>query len=85
MGKAKRKLIAARKAYYDYVYDDCDLEEQQPDFETKRIETEMYNTDTAFILQQRLIEYAMENNWPLCEFLDLENVENFIQWMLYET
>jgi len=81
MGKAKRKLMAARKACYERI-DDGRPKEAPPDYKAKKLEAEMYDTDTACILQQRLIAYAEENNWPLCEFLDLENVENFIHWIL---
>lgn len=38
--------------------------------------------NTAILLRSRLIQYAEDNSYPLCEFLDLENVYNFIQWIL---
>ena len=38
--------------------------------------------ETAEILRKRLIEFSDENALPLCEYLDMENTYNFVEWVV---
>lgn len=82
MGKAKRKLNAARKACYDPI-DDGRSQEAPPDYKAERLESEYYDIESSLLIQRRLIEYANKECWPLCEFLDITNTENFMHWILH--
>ncbi len=85
MGKAKRLLNAARKEVFkdinrkynqepDPVYYHDNYDEDQ-DSDTKLI-------DLAYDIRQALFEYANETAYPLCEYLDMDNMINYIEWVL---
>lgn len=38
--------------------------------------------EIAGVLRSRCIQYAEEGSYDLCEFLDINNVENFVNWLL---
>ena len=85
MGKAKRLLNAARKEVFkdinrkynqepDHVYYH-DTHEDDHDSDTKLI-------DLSYDIRQALFEYANETAYPLCEYLDMDNMINYIKWVL---
>ena len=39
--------------------------------------------DISGVVRTRCMNYSEEGSYPLCEFLDVENVENYINWLLY--
>lgn len=81
MGKSKRKLMAARRACYEPIDNGPPPEvPEDPEYE-RRLEEEKI-MDTAILLRTRLIDYAEHGAYPLCEFLDIENVENYVRWVL---
>ena len=81
MGKSKRKLINALRECYEHKDDDDDLMEEPMDLEYEKEECLI---DTAFLIRNRLIRYTEEGAYPLCEFLDYDNVENFLRWVLLQ-
>lgn len=87
MGKAKQKLMDARKACFDNMETDNSshvvIKEEECLDEYDDIEkNEMYLLDTSIMLRKRLIEYADEGSYPLCEYLDIDNVEIYLEWLL---
>lgn len=83
MGKAKRELIEARKAIYE-TPEESTLQEY--DNINKKIENDnIVREDTAVLLRKRLMQYSSNAGLSLCEHLDLENVDSFIQWVLKNT
>lgn len=36
----------------------------------------------ALMIQQQLVEYTTSEAYPICEFLDIVNVENYVKWIL---
>ena len=40
-----------------------------------------YTFETTYILRQRLFEYVEEQCEPLCEFLSLEELDNYVEWL----
>ena len=46
-----------------------------------------YNADEkvhqiAIMIQEQLVEYTTSAAYPICEFLDIINIENYIKWIL---
>jgi hypothetical protein len=81
MGKAKRILIAARKACHEPVND-----KPPPDIPDDpailREEENAYLIETVLLIRERLFEYVNDGCYPMGEFLDFENLENYVQWIL---
>lgn len=38
--------------------------------------------ETSEILRKKLMDFCDENGLPLCEYLDIENTYNFLEWIL---
>ena len=74
MGKSKRQLEKERKKIYNeeiYITSQENIEEKQNDIK-----------ETTILIQKELLRFCNENSWPLCEYLDLQNIENFVEWLL---
>lgn len=80
MGKADRELTEARKSIYEQseelIIQEYDNTEQKIDNENNIRE------DTVLLLKKRLIEYSNNSGLSLCEYLDINNIDNYIQWIL---
>lgn len=82
MGK-KTDLIQARKSCYDDVKDTQHGYHPSIKARTQPIlSNEEILTDTAVLIQQRLFDYTVKHALPLCEYLDIENLENYVLYML---
>ena len=84
MGKSKKKLLIARKDISDelkkqYTREDDYLEEEEEIDEIDEIDTKI---DLGFELRAALIDYSFDNAISMCEYLDQENVVNFLDWIL---
>lgn len=84
MGKAKEKLIVARNVFYEQMDNGKEMEVETEINDDKHIleQEENYIIDTTLLLRRRLLDYVDDEAWPLCEFLDFSNVENYIMWLL---
>ena len=85
MGKIKSDEIIKRKFDKDedqYVNDEfediCDENHQ----ESQKEENENYINETANIIRQKIFEYVNNGFHPLCEYLSIENTENYVKWLL---
>ena len=81
MGKAKRKLMAARADCYDPICDEPPEVHDDPEYK-RQVEEEKI-MDTSVLLRARLMDYTEHGAYPLCEFLDINNVENYVRWVLH--
>lgn len=81
MGRKARLLKEEQNEYYNNEANDHLVDPEQ-DEKLRIQEQEIYDFDTAFLLQQELIKYTVENAWPLCEYLDLVNTKNFVMYLL---
>lgn len=82
MVKSKTKLMESRRNEYDSSNEDSSYEDEIEDSEYLKELKEEHILNTAILLQQRLIQYADDCAYPLCEFLDIKNIENYVQWIL---
>lgn len=84
MGKAKQQLLAARESYYETNQEiEIEIEiELENDEEYIEEEKKYYLLNTSFILRNHLMEYTDNCVLPLCEYLDFNNVENYVNWLL---
>ena len=39
-------------------------------------------TNVAYLIREHIFDYVKEEAYPLCEFLDLTNIENYIRWIM---
>lgn len=81
MGKASRELAEARKACFEVPEEKNDdnnivIPEYNPE------EKHIYRIDTSLLLRKRLIEYSQNAGLSLCEHLDINNVDNFVDWIM---
>jgi hypothetical protein len=74
MGKASRELGLARAAI------NYKTEIAEDESNNKIIHTGFKHEDTSYELQQKIINYTNDNSYSLCEYLDLVNLSNFIEW-----
>tara|TARA_Y100000389_G_C17458512_1_gene519867 strand:+ start:1305 stop:1553 length:249 start_codon:yes stop_codon:yes gene_type:complete len=79
MGKASRQLSEARH----------ELNKEMEENNTEKIINEnniettntSFNNEFAHTVRQEMLEYCDNNSYALCEYLDLENLSNFIFWL----
>ena len=95
MGKATRELKEALKNCYQTENESLKKNGQQQDQQENQDYTnetdydeysdqedeEYYTFETTYILRQRLFEYVEDHCEPLCEFLSLEELDNYIEWL----
>lgn len=61
--------------------DDIEINDED-DQEYKKEESELYINETATIIRQKILDYVDAGTYSLCEYLDIENVENYLLWLL---
>lgn len=85
MGKMKNDEIIKRKfnknedQYANDEFDDICYENNQ---ESQKEENENYINETAILIRQKIFEYVNDGVYPLCEYLSIDNVENYVKWLL---
>jgi hypothetical protein len=65
------------------TYETSDDDEMEMDTTQMHAHTRQTVLEIAGVLRSRCIQYAEEGSYDLCEFLDSDNVENFVNWLLY--
>ena len=80
MGKTSTKLVID-KYYEDETSDDDDDEEFGVDICQENLNKE-YDYDSAVLLYDKIMEYVKEGYYPICEYLNLNDVERFLKWIL---
>lgn len=81
MGKASRELAEARKDCFELPEEKNDDNDVNiPDYKPEK--EYIYRIDTALLLRKRLIEYSQNAGLSLCEHLDINNVDNFVNWIM---
>ena len=85
MGKIKGDEIIKQKfdrdedQYQNDEFEDTCYETQQ---ESQKEENEIYINETAILVRQKIFEYVNDRVHPLCEYLSVDNVENYVRWLL---
>ena len=84
MGKALRNLKKSVKECYEeeYVYEEPE-EEYVHDDDNDEYDEKLINA--SFKIKCALIDYSHDSGLPLCEYLDIENVKNYLVWLLEKT
>lgn len=87
MGKTiKEKPMIKNKFNSDYYFEEDILNdvcsENELDEKYEKEYSELYMTETAMIIRNKILEYTDKNFYPLCEYLNFDNVENYIKWLL---
>lgn len=81
MGKSKQEQD---EKYFDDAEELEILNNEQEISMTEHIKTidEEKIKNASVLLRKRMIEYSKENYLPLCEYLDISNVHNFVTWIM---
>jgi len=85
MGKMKNDEIIKGKfdryeeQYVNYEFDEISSENYQ---ESQKEEDELYINETAILIRQKIFEYVHDGIHPICEYLSIDNVENYVRWLL---
>ena len=85
MGKTKRILNKARKEYFkeleDKLFNQTDeiYEETDDEFEE---DTSIKIDRISNKLRFMIFEYCRENALPMCEYLDIDTMRNYLEWIL---
>jgi len=85
MGKTKCDEIIKRKFDKDedhYVNDEFDDIYYEKNEESQKEENENYINETAILIRQKIFEYVNDGVHPLCEYLSIDNTENYVKWLL---
>ena len=79
----KNKLYSEHYNFEEYVKEDMYCENEN-DFDEKyeKEECDLYISETAIIIRNKILEYTDNNFYPLCEYLNFDNIENYIKWLL---
>ena len=75
----KRKFDKDQDEYANDEFDDICYENHQ---ESQKEENENYINETANIIRQKIFEYVNDGVHPLCEYLSIDNTENYVKWLL---
>ena len=85
MGKARRKLDKARKEIFkeiDHKYGSP----REKDYHSKkgfaREDVNSSIVDLSREIRECLFEYVEHTSYPLCEYLDIDNMTNYIEYLL---
>lgn len=79
MGKAAKQVIEALNDIYKEENNEITLDE--PENSSDEDDTELFEEqveEISMLIKIALIEYSKDNAVHLCEYLNLENVENYI-------
>lgn len=79
MGMSNRNHVSVHGDLYNHTDENneiCDVEPINDDF------TEEYFSDTVYLLHKRLINYLNSYGYPICEFLDIENLSEYVEWYI---
>ena len=84
MGKANKKLAFAlhkehqalsKKYNPDFIVSDNDLIKIKPTHDELVAELSME-------IEKKILTYSHDNGVPLCEYMDHDNMKNFVKWLL---
>ena len=81
MGKNSKDISENQKQYFE-VSEETNDDNDIITLEYKSEEKNIYQLDTSILLRKRLIEYSQNSGSTLCEYLDINNVDNFVEWIL---
>ena len=81
MGKALKNLKKSIKECYEEEFVHEEPEEVIEDNSAEEVYEEKIE-NASFKIKCSLINYSMESGLPLCEYLDIENVKNYVRWLL---
>lgn len=59
-----------------------DENEEENEIEYRKEEYKLYINETATILREKILNYVDKGPYSLCEYLDIDNVENYLSWLL---
>jgi hypothetical protein len=85
MGKAKRQLNEARKEAFKEITRKYNQEPDTVHYHDTHEDDRNDNTrlvDLAYDIRQALFEHVNETACPLCEYLDIDNMINYVEWVL---
>ena len=85
MGKAKRLLNAARKEVFKDISRKYNKEPDTVCYHDTHEDDQDDDTvlvDLAYDIRLALFELVSETASPLCEYLDIDNMINYIEWIL---
>ena len=82
MNKNKNKFYSNHSSFEEDLikYEEC----CENDFDEKleKEQSELYMNETAMIIRNKILVYTDTNFYPICEYLNINNVENYIKWLL---
>ena len=65
-----------------YYEDNDDIESREFNEENElsnKIEDEIYEHDTVWEIRKDMVEFCVQNGYPICEFLDMGSVYTFVK------
>lgn len=86
MVKSKKILQKARKEYFKSLEKKLDKNNYEEDevveeFGESEAERRVKFINVTHEIRNEIIAYSRNNSLPLCEYLNIENVENYISWL----
>jgi hypothetical protein len=82
MGKAKTKLMKARNEIFSEIIKKYDKEIDEGYIDDDNIDDDNKITDLAYDIRQTMFDYVNGVAYPLCEYLDIDSIINYLEWVL---
>ena len=85
MGKAKRQLNEARKEIFSEIsrkYENETYSDQELDTYTEEEDVGHKIIELSYDIRETLFKYVDDVGYPLCEYLDMDNMINYVEWLL---
>ena len=84
MGKANKKLASALHKEYEALskkYNPDIIDSDNDLINIKPTHDELVS-DLSVEIEKKLLTYSNDNGVPLCEYMDHDNMKNFVNWLL---
>jgi hypothetical protein len=78
--KKSKKDIDTYLAFSENIEINDDEDENENEY--KKEESKLYINETATIIRRKILDYVDNGPYSLCEYLDIDNVENYLLWLL---
>jgi hypothetical protein len=79
--KIKDKFHSDHYSFEEEILKD-EFYENDLDEKFKKEISNLYMAETSMIIRDKILQYTDTNFYPLCEYLNIDNVENYINWLL---
>ena len=81
VGKRAKLLEARNECYKKDEKESIDIPKEISDYEFEKEKNKLYDEETLLIIKETLVNFTDENCLPLCEFLEIDYINQFMRFL----